>query len=163
MSGEWIDPGRDHWGFEYELPGDPDEEKEIKNEIAPDNTEIMAQMTDENDDLVEIKSDQWTEDKYTETVELPETKEEWTKTPGGFCKIDIDLEDEVREDLIDFWARVNLEEASLETYEDLRKSGTQQEALYAAVLNDIIIESLVAQIERADAEAEAANDTTEDV
>jgi hypothetical protein len=117
----------------------------MNREIAPDNTEKMAMITDDNDDLQYTPGEDqnWSEDEH---------KEEWTKTPGGFCKIDLDLDDEVRTDLINFWARDNLNEASLETYEDLRKSGSQEDALYGAVLNDVIIQTLTEQIARTEAE-----------
>ena len=102
----------------------------------------MTTITDDNDNLIEV------EDEVTE----------WTKTPGGFCRIDIDLDDKVREDLINFWARDNLNEASLETYDELLAKGSQTDALYGAVLNDIIIQTLVEQIARSEAEAAAELD-----
>ena len=103
----------------------------------------MTKITDENDNLVEVED----EDK------------EWTKTPGGFCKIDVDLDPDIITDLVNYWARNNLNAASLEQYEEMLESTDQALALHAAVLNDMIIVSLTEQIER----SEAALDDTTDV
>jgi hypothetical protein len=65
----------------------------------------MAKITDENDNLVDT--------------------EEWTETPGGNCKIEIDLDDDIPQKLIEMWVEENLEEASQELFfEEVENAGT---------------------------------------
>lgn len=134
MSGEWIDPGRDHWGFEYEIQSPDDKE------IAKDNTERLAEMTkmtDDNDNLVDVPED------------------EWEETPGGHAKLTLDLEPAVIGELITHWAN-RLSEASREQFDEVLAAEGVEAAVYSAVLNELIIESLTAHIERAEANSNDA-------
>jgi len=101
----------------------------------------------ERPDLPEIKNDEWTEEKYTE---------EWTETPKGHAKLDIDLDPDVISKLITFWSE-RLSAASKEQFDEVLADEGVEAAVYSAVLNELIIECLQQQIERV--EAEQADDT----
>lgn len=129
----------------------------------------MTHMTDENDNLIKLGEDgpeqDWFErDDLPEAIATAAPGEEWTETPGGFAKIDVDLDIDVVAGLVDVWARENLNPASLEVYEEHKAledpANAPVQALYDAVVNDIIIEALTLQIERAEA---AKNESTKDV
>ena len=120
--------------------------------------DTMTMMTDDNDELIVLGEDgpeqDWFErDDMPEAIATVQPDEEWT--PGGFAKIDIDLDQDVVRGLVDVWARENLEAPSLEVFEE-KKAQTDpadapMAALYDAVVNDIIIQALTLQIERAEA------------
>ena len=120
--------------------------------IAKGNTERaanMTHMTDDNDNLVKLGED-GPEDDFPDHY-IPERKDEWEETPGGFCKLKLDLDEDVISDLVDFWARKNLCEASLEQYEEAKVADGQVAAIHSAVVNEIVIESLTEQIARHEA------------
>lgn len=104
----------------------------------------MAQITDENDNL-----------QYT-PGEDQKKGDKWITTPGGNCKMNLDLEEDIVEDLISYWARNNLHSASLEQYEEVLAAEGQEAAIYSAILNEVIIDALTAKIERVEAEAKDA-------
>jgi hypothetical protein len=86
----------------------------------------MAKITDENDNLVDV--------------------EEWTETPGGNCKIEIDLDDDIPQKLIEMWVEENLEEASQELFfEEVENDPVK--ALWNAVVNDQLINAIRQKIE----------------
>jgi len=90
-------------------------------------------------------------------ADLPsDDEEECIKTPGGNYKIKIDLDSDVLNNLVDVWARENLQDASLEQYtEVMEDTGDQRDALHGAVINEIIIDALTQQIARQQAEIDA--------
>lgn len=137
MSGEWIDPGRDHWGFEYEIQSPDDKE------IAKDNTERLAEMTkmtDDNDNLVDV----------------PEEDDYWVETEDGFFKGEIKLDDDVVDTLVDDWARSNLDPASLSQYIEVKAAEGQAKALLSGVLNSVLLEALTEAIDKAESNSNDA-------
>jgi hypothetical protein len=118
--------------------------------IAKDNTERaakMTSMTDDNDNMIKLGED-GPEDDFPDHY-IPERKDEWEETPGGFSKLQLDLDEDVLAGLVDVWARKNLCEASLEQYEEVKAADGQIAAIHSAVVNEIIIEALTEQIARA--------------
>jgi len=117
----------------------------------------------ERDDLPEPNNQIEISDNMPDAIATVK-EDEWTETPGGFAKIDVDLDHDVIRGLVDVWARDNLNPASLEVYTEKKAMSDPQmapvEALYDAVVNDIIIDALTLQIERAEA---AKNEQTKDV
>ncbi len=84
------------------------------------------------------------------------TDEKCVRTPGGFCKLEIELDQDVISGLIDVWANANLHEASLEQYNELMaSSGDQTDALHWAIVNDIVIQALTEQIKRTESRLDA--------
>ena len=95
----------------------------------------MTKNTDENDDLVDIADD---------TTHMT-IGDEWVDTPGGFCKSEIEIDDDIITQLIDQWAEQNLQPASLEQYNEMKvmlMPDSQALALHSAILNDVIIHAL---------------------
>jgi len=101
----------------------------------------MTKITDENDNLIE--ADDW----EVSTV----ATDDWEETPGGYAKIAIDLDDEVVNQLVDYWAEDNLSPPSQEIYiEDMQAGFEQAKALHRAVINEVIIYALTRKIKEAE-------------
>ena len=77
--------------------------------------------------------------------------EEYTKTPGGFCKLELDLDEDSVNRLMELWTEQSLHPASLELYNEIKETEGQEVALYRAILNDQLIEALTAAINDAEA------------
>jgi len=80
-------------------------------------------------------------------------QDEFQETEGGNWKMTIDISDDTIDSLIDSWVCENCNLATLEQYEEVRdETKSRSEALYSAIVNEIIIKALEAQIEREAAE-----------
>jgi hypothetical protein len=79
---------------------------------------------------------------------LPQDEVTDEVTPGGFHKIELDVDDDQLSDLVKNWASSHLDPASYEQFtEILTESGNITEALYSGVVNSVIIESINCHIE----------------
>ncbi len=66
-----------------------------------------------------------------------------------YSKIEVNLDDDVKISLISLFVTNNLDKASQEAFTDTIKSGGfLEDALYAAVLNEMIIEAMMDQFEK---------------
>ena len=115
----------------------------------------MTKITDDNDNLIEVSAEQKAEIK-----EAAGLGDECVKTPGGFCKIDVDLAPDVIWNLLRHWVDANLHPASQEVFHETRvledPANDPAGSLYDAIVNDVIIDALTQQIERQESEIDAA-------
>lgn len=113
-------------------------------------------MAQDNDKHSTEMEDNFAPDEFRQGVGDPE--DTWHETPGGHCKMEIDLDHDVIGDLVTMWVENNLEPASIELYhescERLDPQMYPMEALWDAVVNDQIIHALRAKIEDAESKAE---------
>jgi formylglycine-generating enzyme required for sulfatase activity len=102
-----------------------------------------------------IDDDEVTQDEFRQSVGDPE--DVWHETPGGHCKMQIDLDQDIVGELVTMYVESNLDPASIELYHEAREASDPAnhpvEALWEAVVNAQIVNALKAKIEDAENEA----------
>jgi hypothetical protein len=74
---------------------------------------------------------------------------------ADFEVIEVNMSEEDKVTLVERFVNTKLREASQFTFEEERKTGTRlEDALYYAILNEIVLEALIEHIERNKLDAE---------
>lgn len=69
-------------------------------------------------------------------------------TESSYTELELNLTEEEQDKYVDLYCRLNLGNCSYTLYEDVKKSHDIREALYNAVLNQMINDALVQEVKR---------------